>query len=491
MVRSLSGVYAGNSSPMSLASEAITQSTTRVTFRRGGRITFGRGHLLNLFEAALEPVVLILSLWVVAVLIEGHLRAPHMILALIVFSLTFPSAERLAQSPLRVLRNIALGWLALSALLLAFGYATHYTRYFDRETLITWFWVAPSCQMSAHLLLRLAAPFIRQLQGEARRAVLAGMNEPGIELARRLNSDPYSNIRLVGFLDDRSPARTPPNADYAVLGTIQELHNFVKKHHIDIVYLSLPMASQPRILNLLDALRDTTASVFFVPDMFVTDLIQGRIDSVSGMPVVGVCDTPFSGVDGIIKRTSDIALSLLILVAICPLLIVLAILVKIASPGPVIFKQRRYGLDGDEIVVYKFRTMTVMEDGDNFRQARKNDDRVTPLGALMRKSSMDELPQFVNVLQGRMSIVGPRPHPVALNESYRKLIRGYMQRHKVKPGITGWAQVNGLRGETQSVEKMKARIDYDLEYLRNWSLRLDLFIIAKTVWVILRGTNAY
>jgi putative colanic acid biosynthesis UDP-glucose lipid carrier transferase len=251
------------------------------------------------------------------------------------------------------------------------------------------------------------------------------------------------------------------------------------------------MVSQPRILDVLDALRDTTASVYFVPDMFVTDLIQGRIDSVRGMPVVGVCDSPFSGVNGLIKRTSDIVLSLAILALISPLLLLLALLVRLSSPGPVIFKQRRYGLDGDEIVVYKFRTMRVTEDGAEITQCAKGDPRVTPLGAFMRGTSLDELPQFVNVLQGRMSIVGPRPHAVAHNEMYRKLIKGYMLRHKVKPGITGWAQVNGLRGETESLDKMKARIEYDLAYLRNWSLGLDLLIMAKTIWVVLRGGNAH
>jgi putative colanic acid biosynthesis UDP-glucose lipid carrier transferase len=225
--------------------------------------------------------------------------------------------------------------------------------------------------------------------------------------------------------------------------------------------------------------------------MFVTDLIQGRIDSVSGMPVVGVCDTPLGGVDGLVKRCSDVVLSLLIVALISPLLLLLAVLVKLNSPGPVIFKQRRYGLNGEEIIVYKFRTMTVIEDGDAIQQCTKDDKRVTRLGAFMRRTSLDELPQFINVLQGRMSIVGPRPHAVAHNEMYRKLIKGYMQRHKVSPGITGWAQVNGLRGETLTLDKMKARIDYDLEYLRNWSLRLDLFIIAKTVWVVLQRKNAY
>jgi putative colanic acid biosynthesis UDP-glucose lipid carrier transferase len=169
------------------------------------------------------------------------------------------------------------------------------------------------------------------------------------------------------------------------------------------------------------------------------------------------------------------------------LLLVLAIAVKLTSPGPIIFKQRRYGLDGEEIVVYKFRSMTVCEDGGQIQQAQLGDQRITPLGAFMRRTSLDELPQFVNVLQGRMSIVGPRPHAIAHNELYRKVINGYMVRHKVKPGITGWAQVCGYRGETDTLDKMQARIDHDLEYLRNWSLRLDLFIIFRTVWVILKG----
>jgi putative colanic acid biosynthesis UDP-glucose lipid carrier transferase len=295
----------------------------------------------------------------------------------------------------------------------------------------------------------------------------------------------------VGFVDDRARERLGAAEDRALLGSLEELPEIVKRHRIDLVYLALPMASQPRIRSLLEALHDTTASVYFVPDMFVTELIQGRIDSVSGMPVVGVCDTPFRGVDGLVKRSSDIVLSLLILISVSPLLLLLALAVRLTSAGPVIFRQRRYGMDGEEIVVYKFRTMRVMEDGDEIRQCAVGDPRVTPLGAFMRRTSLDELPQFVNVLQGRMSIVGPRPHAVAHNEIYRKLIKGYMLRHKVKPGVTGWAQVNGCRGETDTLDKMRARVAYDLDYLRNWSLSLDLYIVARTVWVVLRGENAH
>jgi putative colanic acid biosynthesis UDP-glucose lipid carrier transferase len=237
--------------------------------------------------------------------------------------------------------------------------------------------------------------------------------------------------------------------------------------------------------------QGTTASVFFVPDVFGISIIQGRLQDMNGVPVVGICETPFTGTNELVKRISDVVLASLILLLISPLLLAITIGVKLSSPGPAIFRQRRNGLDGEEIIVYKFRSMRAMDDGQVVKQATKGDPRITPFGAFLRRSSLDELPQFINVLQGRMSIVGPRPHAVAHNELYRQLIKAYMVRHKVKPGITGWAQVHGHRGETDTVEKMQARVEYDLEYLRNWSLGLDLQIIARTIIVVLRGSNAY
>jgi putative colanic acid biosynthesis UDP-glucose lipid carrier transferase len=215
------------------------------------------------------------------------------------------------------------------------------------------------------------------------------------------------------------------------------------------------------------------------------------MDSINGIPVVGICETPFDGTAGVAKRWFDVVVSTAALVFLAPLLVLIALIIKLTSPGPVIFKQRRYGLDGREITVWKFRSMRVQEDGDVVTQARKDDDRITPIGRFIRKTSIDELPQFFNVLQGSMSVVGPRPHAVAHNETYRKLIKGYMMRHKVRPGITGWAQVNGARGETATLEKMAQRIDLDLYYLRNWSLKLDLYIVWRTVRLIFRDPNAY
>jgi putative colanic acid biosynthesis UDP-glucose lipid carrier transferase len=467
------------------------QRAVPLTFRTSTRLSVGRDQFLKLLEMVLDPLVLVLSQWAVTLWIDGQLASQDIILSVIVFSLTFPGASRLTMSTSRAIRQIATGWLALSALLYLFGSASHYLEYFDAQVLLTWWWVSLFSMCAANFALRAAAPAIRRFQGSGRSAVVAGMNLQGMELARGLAKDVYSNVRLLGFFDDRENERLEHDSQHSILGKLPDLAEYVKKHRVDVLYLSLPMASQQRILTLLDSLRDTTVSIYFVPDTFVTDLIQGRTDSVGGVSVVAVCETPLIGINRIIKRATDIVFSTLILALLSPILLAIALGIKLTSPGPAIFKQRRYGLDGSDIVVYKFRSMVTMDNGDHIQQAQKFDRRVTPLGAFLRKTSLDELPQFFNVLQGRMSIVGPRPHAVAHNEMYRKLIRGYMVRHKVPPGISGWAQINGCRGETETLEKMKARIDCDLEYLRNWSLQLDLYIIAKTVWVVMRGENAH
>ncbi|HQR03415.1 MAG TPA: undecaprenyl-phosphate glucose phosphotransferase [Rhodocyclaceae bacterium] len=449
--------------------------------------------MLNVLEFLLEPLTLALSLWMVAIAHTGGYLAPrYMLLSLAVFAVTFPGPAYLTQTPVSVIRNILANWITISGLLFLLCYASGYLRYFDADVLITWWWIAPLGAVGTHFMFRGITPQIIKLQGNERRAIIAGMNDQGIELARRLGADPYSHIQVLGFFDDRSTDRINQSPDQVLLGRITSLAAYVKLNQVDAIYISLPMASQPRILSLLEDLRDTTASIYFVPDIFVTDLIQGRMDTVSGLPVVAVCETPFTGLNGVLKRGSDILISLLLLVLTSPVLLCVAAGIKLTSPGPVIFRQRRYGLDGREIVVYKFRSMRVAEDGPVIPQAQKNDPRITPLGRFLRRTSLDEFPQFINVLQGRMSIVGPRPHAVAHNEMYRKMIRGYMLRHKVKPGITGWAQVNGSRGETRTLDKMTERINYDLDYLRNWSLRLDLYIIARTMWVVLmERDNAY
>lgn len=447
-------------------------------------------NMLSAVEAILDPATLALSLWLVSASIEGELLPPYLILAVIVFSITFPGTSRLQFSIKRLVFDVLYSWLWMTLLLLFLGFTTGYIAQFSSQALITWLWVAPLSQIGAHLVLRGVAPYLLMLQ-EPQRAIIVGLNEQGAALANRIHETRYSKLELSGFFDDRDQNRLNRAENSKLLGRLRELPGFVKENRIQFIYLSLPMASQPRILHVLNELKDTTASIYFVPDMFVTDLIQGRSGTVCGTPVISVCESPFTGSNGIIKRASDIVLSLLILALISPFLLLIAVAIKLDSPGSIIFKQRRYGLDGEEILVYKFRSMRVCEDGESIRQAQKGDARITHMGAFLRKNSLDELPQFVNVLQGRMSIVGPRPHAVAHNEIYRNLIKGYMIRHKVKPGITGWAQVNGYRGETKTLDKMQKRIDHDLDYLRNWSLRLDLHIILKTIMIVFRDRAAY
>lgn len=455
-------------------------------------ISLARDHILNITEALLDPLIMVFTLWGVGIYAEGGLTPPYIVLSLILFFLTFPSSNKVTDPTFKTIRSTLFTWIVLATLIVAFGITTRYITLFPNHAVLTWLWLTPACQIIAMFILRRIAPKLIKMQGPTKRAIIAGMNNQGLLFAEKLSNNEYSSVEFLGFFDDRESDRSDSDPKFSILGKLNDLAEYANTHDVNVIYLSLPMASQPRILKLLDDLKDTTASLYFVPDMFMTDLIQGRMDQVDGIPVVAVRESPFTGFDGLIKRLGDIVFATVILILIAPVLIGVATAVKLSSPGPVIFKQRRYGLDGKEIRVYKFRSMRTTEDGAKVTQATKDDSRITKVGAFIRKTSLDELPQFFNVLQGRMSIVGPRPHAVAHNELYRKLIKGYMIRHKVKPGITGWAQVNGLRGETETVEKMKLRIDYDIEYLRHWSTKLDTYIIFKTVWVVFfKGDGAY
>jgi putative colanic acid biosynthesis UDP-glucose lipid carrier transferase len=458
--------------------------------------------LLSLLEAMAPPAVSVGLLYGLCILYGAEFRGFFVALAILVAALSVvlppprprPPGERQLLSPTWPLAGRVLArWMVLIGILLAVGFVTKYTSDFSRKVVVSWIVATPAVLILVMLCLQELRRRLMYDPAMVRRVAFAGCNDISLSLARRIGeSGELTGLKVEGFFDDRSAERLGVAGVRArLLGRLPELASFVKRRGVDVVFVALPVRHIQRVMQLMDELRDTTVSIYYVPDIFAFDLIQARSGELFGIPVVALCETPFCGYRGVIKRMTDIAFAASILVIAAPLMIALAVMVRMSSPGPIIFAQRRYGLDGREITVWKYRTMTVLEDGAQIVQARREDARITAVGRFMRRYSLDELPQLFNVLQGRMSLVGPRPHAVAHNEEYRKLIKGYMIRHKVPPGMTGLAQVNGCRGETARVEDMQARVNYDLEYLRRWTPLLDLKILLLTAVRLLRDEKAY
>ena len=338
------------------------------------------------------------------------------------------------------------------------------------------------------IIIRLTLRRLRKKGLNIKNAIIIGANDTGEELAGLIMKNPWSGTHLLGFFDDHNNTHN----EISFLGSLDQIVPFVSDHRVDIAYISLSMNEQTKIQNVLRLLSDSTVSVFFVPDILFVDLmIGGHLTYFEHFPVIALLESPIIGVNRFIKRLFDVLLSALGLILLIPFFLCIVIALKMTNCSKIIFKQWRYGLNGQPIQIYKFRTMTVHEDGYVFQQVAKNDPRVTRLGAFLRKNSLDELPQLLNVLKGDMSLVGPRPHPVAMNETYRKLVPGYMLRHKVKPGITGLAQLNGFRGETDTMDKIESRLKYDIAYIRNWSLWNDVKILFKTILSGSWRTNAF
>lgn len=393
-------------------------------------------------------------------------------------------------------------WTMTVLCLLLLGFATKTTAVYSRLVISGWIVLMPPAMVLwRRLLFRLIRTLERQ-EAAVHQVAIAGAGALGVHLGRLLLRDTVGSGRLVAFYDDFKPTGrlesvaagrpTGPIAEIPVAGTLDDLCTAVTAGEIDRIYMALPLRAEARMREVIKRLGDACATVYVVPDLFVFDLVQPHWFTIAGLPVVSIYDTPHSGINSWLKKFTDYSLALLIL-AVCALpMLLIAAGIKLTSPGPVIFRQRRYGLDGREIVVWKFRSMKICEDNPRqCVQAHPGDPRLTPFGAFLRRHSLDELPQFFNVLQGRLSVVGPRPHAVAHNELYRRLIPGYMLRHKVRPGITGWAQINGLRGETDTLEKMEQRVAFDMHYILNWSVWLDLKIVALTALREFRGKNAY
>ena len=458
-----------------------------------GRASFRTGNpgLMTRVGSMALPFSTALLLLIAARLATGQVGPDYIILATLAFFILYPATWSREIDEIDFGMQVLTPWLGTLAVLGVLGLVTGHLWHFPVEVIVVWAALTPLVHF---LVLQFLPPLLALLVRVRRRphrVAIVGHNDLAISFARQLESDPTAHCTVLGHFDDREePGRA--DAGFRHLGRLGEIADFVKVHGVDQIYIALPLSSQsPRILNTLDALRDSTASVFFLPDVTGIDLIQPRMDTQSGFPVIGLCESPFKGANGTVKRAIDLLVAGTAVTLLMPVMILIALLIKLTSPGPVLFRQKRFGLDGSSIVVWKFRSMRVTEDGEKaYKQVTRGDPRVTRLGAFLRKTSLDELPQLFNVLRGEMSVVGPRPHVVSVNEQYRTLISGYMLRHKVPPGITGWAQVNGYRGG-DDLPSMTKRIEYDLDYLRHWSVWMDVRILARTVLLVFRDSKAY
>ena len=388
-------------------------------------------------------------------------------------------------------------WALAAAGLLLTAFVLKVSSTYSRLIIGIWFAAAPLVVSAWHAFVGVTLRTIRAAGHNTKRAVIAGVTDMSAALSKSISEKPWLGIEIIGYYEDRNIERRP-EGDEALgpfLGNYKDLVEKAQKSEVDVVYIALPMRAEFRINELTRQLGRTTASIYIAHDFTGFNLLSKRTaprwSQLGDVSVLGLVESPFNGLFGAVKQIEDVLIGTVLLALASIPMLAIAIAIKATSKGPVFFKQTRYGLNGEPIKVLKFRSMTVMENGNNVQQAKKGDNRVTRVGAFLRRTSLDELPQFLNVITGQMSIVGPRPHAVAHNEQYRELIDHYMVRHKVKPGITGWAQVNGYRGETDTDEKMQKRVEYDLKYIRDWTPLLDLKIIFMTVFGRKVHRNAY
>jgi len=366
----------------------------------------------------------------------------------------------------------------------------------SRTWIAVWFVVGLATLVIARTVLRNLLESLRLHGVDVQRVVVVGLRQSVMKIDRYLERNPWVGVQVVGYF--RSPYDLPiarqRRAGLPCLGDADGLLAYLEHHRVDQVWISLPMSERDRLKDLLRGLERHPINVKLVPDLFDLGMLNQSGEQIGNVPVINLRQ---GGVDRstyliVAKSLLDRIMALVALLLLCPLMLAIAIGVKLSSPGPVLFRQRRHGRGGRQFWMLKFRSMRAHEERDGaIAQATRGDSRITPFGAFLRRSSLDELPQLFNVLSGSMSLVGPRPHAAQHNTYYERLIQHYMQRHYVKPGITGWAQVNGYRGETPELRTMKKRVQYDLDYIRRWSLWLDFKIIVLTAFRVIGQKNAY
>jgi putative colanic acid biosynthesis UDP-glucose lipid carrier transferase len=435
----------------------------------------------------LDAGVLFLLLYIAVYFRVGAWSKDYTILALAAFFFYYICAhfQEMYQSwrgqPIfQEIKALFFVWLGMVFSLMSAGYTLKVSEVYSRLVVGSWLLSSFFCLAAIRIGIRLFLRSARVRGINTRSIALVGSGGSAEMAVKAVEGNPWLGIVLTRRFVPESEAQSM--ADFLAE---------VRSHKYDQIWIAPDGFQADWYRELVRHLSDTTVSLYVIPDLLGFSMQRSDIMEVAGLPMVRLFGSPFGHFNSAIKRAEDVAVACFCLtVCFVPMLLV-ALAVKLTSPGPVFFRQHRYGIDGKHILVWKFRTMTVCQDEGPVPQATRCDPRVTRVGAFLRKTSLDELPQFFNVLKGDMSVVGPRPHAVAHNEEYRKRVFGYMLRHAVKPGITGWAQVNGFRGEIESTEMMIKRVDHDIWYIQNWSLLLDLKIILLTIFRVLNDPRAY
>lgn len=439
----------------------------------------------------MQFIIDISSYWV-AIYIIASIDEPIAlvyVLNFIVFSVLFDLYKR-AGTDFFYVEIATLLKVAFSSLVFIYCFQIYFDYISVASNYMNTFFLFVFIAIIGRFCFRMTLKYIRLRGYNNKNVIFVGLNSSSKKIAIDMSIKKWLGFNVLGYYEYDAVFREDISFKY--FGDVNDFISDLSSSKLisaDIVYLSF-MESE-KIRPILEELADTTLTVKLVPDAFLKNIYEATSQVFNNQDVLSLFDSRINGLNKLLKNFEDKILSVCIIFIISPLLLIIALAVKLSSPGPIIFKQARYGLDGKIINIYKFRSMMVMENKNIITQATSNDIRVTKVGRFLRRSSLDELPQFFNVLQGKMSIVGPRPHAVAHNEEYRKLIKGYMLRHKVKPGITGWAQINGYRGETDTLDKMAKRIEYDIFYIKNWSLTFDFKIIILTIFKGFFNKNAY
>ncbi|WP_316365171.1 undecaprenyl-phosphate glucose phosphotransferase [Candidatus Thiodiazotropha sp. CDECU1] len=457
-----------------------------------------RNSLTTSLQAFLDGLAVIILILALPLVFHGELSSHYIILALALLGSMSVIYDRMniyrhhgtmTKKAFKLLK----AWSSAFAFLLLLAFVTKYTETYSRSVVLLLFVIGYFSQVSLHFGVRLLQRHMISNEVNTK-ALIIGRGALANHLYDRINNNPWMPEDVIGAVsavDNENVTEPSSSSDLPILGKLEDIKRLIKIHDIQTIYIAVSLDSSPMIQQIYFDLLNENVNIHWAPNIFALNLINHSVKELAGIPILTLSETPLIGSHLLIKTIEDRVLAFLMMILVSPIMLITAIMIKAESPGPVFFRQVRTGWDGRNFNIWKFRSMQLHREEDGVvKQATREDPRVTRIGRFIRRTSIDELPQLFNVLAGQMSLVGPRPHALQHNLEYSQRIEAYLARHRIKPGITGLAQIRGLRGETKDLKQMETRVKYDLEYINNWSLWLDLSILVRTVFA-LKSKNAY